>query len=80
MLLLAARLVVDVARLSSTVRTPSFVHDDRGQDVVEYALLVATIGLAAVAAEPAIRVALGTALTLMNFQTQDQWIPPNPGA
>lgn len=56
------------------------VRDESGQDVVEYGLLFATVGVAAVAAAPLIRTAIGVAFAAMNTGTQDQWIPPNPGA
>lgn len=58
----------------------AFIRDESGQDVVEYGLLFATVGISAVAAAPLIRTAIGVAFAAMNTGTQDQWIPPNPGA
>ncbi len=58
----------------------AFVRDDRGQDVVEYALLTALFGIAAVAAAPALRAAIETAYSLWDTRTQDLWQPPDPGA
>ncbi len=55
-----------------------FLGDRRGQDLIEYALLVGAIGLATVAAGPAIRTALSTAYAVWNTQIQDEWIPPDP--
>jgi Flp pilus assembly pilin Flp len=57
-----------------------FVRDCRGQDLVEYALLVALIGIAATASAPAIETALSAAYTVWNTQTQDVWQMPDPGA
>jgi Flp pilus assembly pilin Flp len=58
----------------------SFLGDRRGQDLVEYALLVATIGLATLAAGPAIQTALSAAYAAWNINIQDNWNPPDPGA
>ena len=51
---------------------------DEGQDVMEYALLTAAIGVAGAATWPLIVSALGTAYAQLDSNTQDLWTPPNP--
>ena len=55
-------------------------RDDDGQDVIEYALLTAAIGLAGVATWPLIEVAIGAAYQRLDQQTQDLWEVPDPGS
>jgi Flp pilus assembly pilin Flp len=55
------------------------IRDDRGQDVIEYALLTATIGLAGVAVWPLIATALGLNYQGLDGHTQDLWEMPDPG-
>jgi len=57
-----------------------FVADRRGQDLVEYALLVGAIGLVTIAAGPAIIGALSAAYGAWNTSIHNQWVPPDPGA
>ena len=54
--------------------------DDDGQDVIEYALLTAAIGLAGIASWPLIETAIGNAYQQLNQQTQDLWEVPDPGS
>jgi Flp pilus assembly pilin Flp len=54
------------------------ICDDRGQDVIEYALLTAAIGLAGVAAWPLITTAIGVNYQGLDTETQDLWEMPNP--
>lgn len=54
--------------------------DDDGQDVVEYALLTATIGLAGLATWPLIVNGIGVAYGDAVTDTQDIWEVPDPGA
>jgi Flp pilus assembly pilin Flp len=54
------------------------IFDDKGQDVMEYALLTAAIGLAGLATWPLISAALGAAYTTLDTQTQNLWAPPDP--
>ena len=54
------------------------VWTDDGQDIIEYALLTGGIGIAGLAAWPAIVDALGVVYTQLDSQTQDLWEPPNP--
>jgi Flp pilus assembly pilin Flp len=54
------------------------VRDERGQDVVEYALLTAFFGLCALAAWTSIRDALGLSYTGATSGVQGLWDPPPP--
>ncbi len=65
-------------RTGRSRKSTGFLRDTAGQDLVEYALLVALVGFVALAAAPAIQNALGTAYVLYNTNTQDLWQPPNP--
>jgi Flp pilus assembly pilin Flp len=69
-----------MARLRDWQRVRRFVRDKSGQDLVEYALLVALVGVVAAAAMPTIETALSTAYSLWNTNTQDLWQPQEPGA
>ncbi len=55
------------------------IRDEHGQDLIEYALLTAGIGLAGIAVWPAITTAIGVAYQNFDTQTQDLWEVPNPG-
>lgn len=54
------------------------VTGDRGQDLVEYALLTAGIGLASVATWPLITTGIGDTYGALDQQAQDLWEVPNP--
>jgi Flp pilus assembly pilin Flp len=54
------------------------VRDDSGQDVVEYALLTAFFGLAALAAWTSIQSALGSSYSRTTTGVQSLWDPPPP--
>ncbi len=54
-------------------------RDDRGQDLLEYALLTAAIGLAGAATWPLIERSIGTAYRALDANTQNLWEPPPPG-
>ena len=56
------------------------IVDDGGQDVIEYALLTAAIGLAGIATWPLIAAAIGDAYANFDTQTQDAWEVPDPGS
>jgi len=53
--------------------------DDRGQDLVEYALLTAAIGLAGAATWPLVEGSIATAYRALDTNTQNLWNPPPPG-
>ena len=55
-----------------------FVRDEGAQDIVEYALLTAVIGLAGAATWPLIVDALGTGYQRSDASTQGLWEPPPP--
>ena len=52
--------------------------EDHGQDLVEYALLAATIGIAGAVAWPAIVDSMGTAYLGWDTGVQDLWEPVDP--
>jgi len=54
-------------------------HGCEGQDLVEYALLVAFFGIAFVATWDAVASALGLTFTGTNADVQELWDPPAPG-
>jgi Flp pilus assembly pilin Flp len=56
------------------------IRDDEGQDLIEYALLTAGIGLAGLAVWPAITAAVGVAYQILDANIQDLWEVPDPGA
>jgi Flp pilus assembly pilin Flp len=56
------------------------LKEDDGQDVIEYALLTASIGLMGIATWPLIEVAIGAAYRRLDQQTQDLWEVPDPGS
>jgi Flp pilus assembly pilin Flp len=55
------------------------VREDEGQDLIEYALLTAGIGLVGIAVWPAITNAVGVAYGNLDTQTQNLWEVPDPG-
>lgn len=54
------------------------LRDERGQDLIEYALLTAAVGLAGAASWPLIEQAIGTAYRALDTNTQNLWEPPPP--
>jgi Flp pilus assembly pilin Flp len=56
-----------------------FLHDESGQDGIEYALLTAGIGIAGIALWPVIEAQIRTSYQNLDTGTQNLWIPPNPG-
>ena len=55
-----------------------FVADEDGQDLIEYALLAAFIGLTGAAAWTAIRGGIGSFYVSSNGVVNDLWESPNP--
>jgi Flp pilus assembly pilin Flp len=55
------------------------LHGDHGQDVVEYALLTASIGLMGIAVWPLIVTGIGATYTALDTATQNLWEVPDPG-
>lgn len=52
--------------------------DDRGQDLVEYALLAAVIGLAGSLVLPQIGPKMGNAFSQWGGQIYNAWVPTDP--
>jgi Flp pilus assembly pilin Flp len=59
-----------------------FATDDRGQDLIEYALLTAIIGIAGLLALSTISTKMGAAYSGWNTAGQNAWqpCPPQPAA
>jgi len=57
-----------------------FVRESSGQDLVEYMLLAALIGVAAAASAPLIQTALSSAYVRWDHNTQNIYVLPDPGA
>ena len=55
-----------------------FITNERGQDLLEYALLTGAIGLVGVLAWQAIQGGIGTAYTGWDSGVQNIWEPPDP--
>ena len=55
------------------------LNDEDGQDVVEYALLTASIGIMGIATWPLIAIAIGQTYQEFDTDTQDLWEVPDPG-
>jgi Flp pilus assembly pilin Flp len=54
------------------------LRDERGQDMVEYVLLTAAIGVVSVATWPLIESAIRTSYQALDGNTQGLWEPPPP--
>ena len=55
------------------------ISSDSGQDLVEYALLTAGIGVMGLATWPLIMTSLRNAYVAFDTNTQNLWSPPDPG-
>ena len=56
------------------------LRDEDGQDVIEYALLTASVGLMGIATWPLIAAGIGATYQRLDAQTQDLWQVPDPGS
>ena len=54
------------------------LKDERGQDIIEYVLLTAALGVSSIAIWPLIAASIGQSYTTLDAQTQGLWMPPNP--
>jgi Flp pilus assembly pilin Flp len=54
------------------------LRDDSGQDVIEYALLTAGIGIAGIALWPVIETSIRVSYQNLDTSTQNLWVPPDP--
>lgn len=59
--------------------TARLARDESGQDLIEYALLSALVGIASILAWTAIESALGTRYQSYVTDSNLLWEPPNPG-
>lgn len=75
--LAAIRAAVRRSKLANWIE--NFARDERGQDLIEYALLTAAVGVAGVATWPFIATSIGTAYRALDTNTQGLWEPPPPG-
>ena len=56
------------------------ISEDDGQDVIEYALLTASIGVCSIATWPLIETGIKNTYEALDTDTQNQWEVPNPGS
>jgi Flp pilus assembly pilin Flp len=68
------------AYMGMTALLRRLLCDDDGQDVIEYALLTAAIGVMGVATWPQIANGIGLAYQRLDQRTQDIWEVPDPGS
>lgn len=55
-----------------------FVAERMAQDLVEYALLAALIGIAGTAAAPTLEALMGSAYQSWDLQNMNLWVTPEP--
>lgn len=55
-------------------------REERGQDLIEYVLLTAAIGVVGIATWPLIEGAVRTSYQALDTNTQGLWEPPEPGS
>ncbi|HEY6507037.1 MAG TPA: hypothetical protein VIY56_03435 [Vicinamibacterales bacterium] len=54
------------------------LDDESGQDIIEYVLLTAAVGLVSIATWPLIETAVRTSYQGLDTNTQGLWEPPDP--
>ena len=54
------------------------LKDERGQDIIEYVLLTAALGVTSIAVWPLISASIGQSYQQLDTNTQNLWVPPNP--
>jgi len=62
----------------ATALTVQFFSDDSGQDLIEYALLTAIIGISGVLILEALSMTMGAAYSSWNTASQNAWEPGPP--
>jgi Flp pilus assembly pilin Flp len=67
-----------MSRIPSASAFRRFLLEERGQDLIEYALLTAVIGFAGLAVFDVLRAAIGTTYASWEASTNDLWQPPDP--
>lgn len=70
--------VEEQLRSSITHFVATFIADESGQDLVEYALLAMFVALATMAGLKAIENAIGAEYVGWDTDEQNLWIPPDP--
>ena len=66
--------------MNSSIRrfVVSFIEDEQGQDLVEYALLGAFVAIATMAGLSAIEDSIAAGYLQLDTDEQNLWIPPEP--
>ena len=54
------------------------LRDERGQDIIEYVLLTAALGVSSIAVWPLISATIGQTYATLDQNTQNMWVPPDP--
>ena len=74
-------LTLSASRFARVLKA-QFISDDRGQDLIEYALLTAIIGISGVLILSTLSTTMGTAYKGWNTAGQNAWqpCPPQPAA
>jgi Flp pilus assembly pilin Flp len=54
------------------------LRDESGQDIIEYVLVTAGIGVVTIATWPAIELAIRNAYQQLDTNTQNLWVPDPP--
>lgn len=57
----------------------TLVEDERGQDLIEYALLTSAVGVAGIATWPMLAQSIAAAYRALDSNAQSLWVPPPPG-
>ncbi len=70
---------MDWARSMTACSVLELVYGDAGQDIVEYALLTASICLVGIVVWQNITGGIGTAYSGWDSGNQNLWEPPDPG-
>jgi Flp pilus assembly pilin Flp len=52
--------------------------EEHGQDIIEYVLLTAGIGVVSIATWPGIESAIRVSYQALDTNTQNLWVPPDP--
>lgn len=73
-------LAVIGARAACSGALRRLLRDEHGQDLLEYALLTAFVGLAGLVALNAMGAAIGEWYGESNTTVNDLWVSPDPGA
>lgn len=70
---------MDAQRRPAAALLRALIADERGQDLLEYALLTAAVGVVSAATWPLITSAIGAAYSALESNSQTLWEPPPPG-